>query len=116
MFERRKDKLLPRPLYYERLARSLLTGLGLILFSLLLGMVGYHFLEGLPWIDAYLNAAMILSGMGPVAPITSTAGKLFAGAYAIYCGIALLTTAGVILAPAIHRSLHKFHIEWDNDR
>ncbi len=115
MSEDRQDQLLPRPLYYQRLARSLLSGLGLIAFSLLVGMLGYHYLENLSWLDAYLNAAMILAGMGPVAPVTTTAGKLFAGTYAIYCGIALLTTAGLILTPVVHRSLHKFHLEWDRD-
>ena len=116
MAEHRQDQLLPRRQYLHRLARSLLAGLGLVAFSLSVGMVGYHWLAHLPWIDAFLNAAMILSGMGPVDPITGHAAKLFAGCYALYSGIALLTTAGIILAPMIHRSLHKFHLEWDRDR
>jgi hypothetical protein len=113
MFEHRKDRLLPRRQFVLRLGWSVAAGIGLILLSLSLGMIGYHLLAGLPWIDAFLDAAMILSGMGPVSPLTTTAAKLFAGCYAIYCGIALIATTGVILAPVIHRSLHKFHLEWD---
>jgi len=74
-------------------------------------MLGYHYLGGLVWIDAFLDAAMILSGMGPLSALHTDAGKIFAGCYAIYCGIALIATTGVILAPVIHRALHKFHLE-----
>jgi len=73
--------------------------------------VGYHCLEQLPWIDAFLNAAMILSGMGPVATLQTNAGKLFAGCYALFSGIALITILGIIFAPVVHRFLHKFHLE-----
>ena len=113
MFEHRKDRLLPRREFVLRLGWSVAAGGALILFSLSVGMLGYHFLGGLPWIDAFLDAAMILSGMGPVSPLRNDAVKLFAGCYAIYCGITLIATTGVILAPVIHRSLHKFHLEWD---
>lgn len=116
MFEHHTQKLLPRREFVHRLGWSLAAGSGLIAFSLSIGMLGYHFLGGLAWIDAYLDAAMILSGMGPLSPLHSPAAKLFAGGYAIYCGIALLATTGVILAPVIHRSLHKFHLEWDGDK
>jgi hypothetical protein len=74
-------------------------------------MGGYHFIEGLPWIDAFANAAMILSGMGPLDPIKTAAGRLFAGVYAIFSGVAFLSTVGILLAPVVHRSLHKFHLE-----
>jgi hypothetical protein len=111
-----KNKLLPPREYVHRLARSFVTGLVLIAFSLVIGVLGYHFINGLSWIDAFVDAAMILSGMGPVSPLASTAGKLFAGCYAIYCGIALLSTAGIMLAPMVHRSLHRFHLEFDRDR
>ena len=77
-------------------------------------MIGYHWLGGLTWIDAFLDSAMILSGMGPLSPLRSDAAKLFAGCYAIYCGIALIATTGVMLAPVIHRALHKFHLEDDS--
>jgi len=115
MFEHRKDRLLPPREFIRRLGWSVAAGMVLIAFSLSIGIVGYHVLGGLPWIDAFLDAAMILSGMGPVAPLKGDAIKLFAGCYAIYCGIALIGTTGVILAPVIHRGLHKFHLEWDKD-
>ncbi len=111
MFEHRKQQLLPRREFIRRLGWSVATGAGLISFSLSIGMAGYHWVCGLPWMDAFLDAAMILSGMGPLSPIPSTAGKLFAGCYAIYCGIALIGTTGIILAPVIHRALHRFHLE-----
>jgi hypothetical protein len=116
MFEHHSDKLLPRPAYYRRLAQSFVGGLALIALSLSVGMVGYHFLGGLSWIDAFLDASMILSGMGPVSPLHTTAAKLFAGCYALYSGIALISTAGIMLAPMVHRSLHKFHLEWDKHK
>lgn len=110
-----KNRLLPRAEFVQRLGRSVAAGAVLLLFSLGVGMIGYHQLGGLPWIDAFLDSAMILSGMGPVSPLHSNAVKLFAGIYAIYCGVMLLATTGVILAPFVHRSLHKFHLEWDAD-
>ncbi|MEJ1972001.1 MAG: hypothetical protein WDM96_05820 [Lacunisphaera sp.] len=115
MFEQKNQRLLPRAEFIRRLGWSVATGLILVMFSLSLGVMGYRWLCGLPWIDAFLNAAMILSGMGPTSPITGNAGKVFAGVYAIYCGIALIGTTGVIMAPIIHRALHKFHLE-DSDR
>ena len=114
MFEPTHAKLLPRREFIRRLGWSTVTGIGLITCSLALGIVGYHALCGLPWVDAFLEAAMILSGMGPTSPITGSAGKIFSGLYAIYCGIALIGTTGVIMAPIIHRGLHKFHLE-DSD-
>ncbi len=116
MFEHRKDQLLPPREFVLRLGWSVAAGAVLILFSLSIGMIGYHSLENLAWIDAFLEAAMIMSGMGPVATMHSSAAKLFSGCYAIYCGITLIATTGVILAPVIHRSLHKFHLEWDGDK
>jgi Co/Zn/Cd efflux system component len=93
------------------MAHSGIIALALITVSLFIGMVGYHLLEGLSWIDAFLNASMLLGGMGPVnAPVTF-GGKLFAGLYALYCGLAVIFVAGVILAPVAHRILHRFHIE-----
>jgi hypothetical protein len=79
--------------------------------SLGLGMTGYHVFEKLPWIDAFLNASMILSGMGPVAPIQTDAGKIFAGCYALFSGLTLVAILGIIFAPVVHRFLHKFHLE-----
>ena len=86
-------------------------GLALILVSLAGGMAGFHFLEGLGWIDSYLNAAMLLSGMGPLAQPATDAGKLFAGGYALYSGFAVLVIAAIAFGPLVHRFLHKFHID-----
>ena len=105
------EGLLPRREFIRRLIRSLAVGFTLIVVSLIIGMSGYHWLGGLAWIDAFLDASMILSGMGPLSQLHSDAAKLFAGLYAIYCGIALISTAGIMLAPVIHRYLHKFHLE-----
>ena len=116
MFEHRKDRLLPRREFVLRLGWSVAAGAVLILFSLSAGMLGYHFLNGEGWTDAFVDAAMILSGMGPLSSLRSDSAKLFAGCYAIYCGIALIATTGVILAPVIHRSLHRFHLEWDDKK
>jgi hypothetical protein len=110
-FERPHDALLPRPLFLRRMARwSAFAGIVLV-GSLALGVCGYHFIEGLPWIDALLNASMILGGMGPVDPLKSTAGKLFASFYALYSGLAIISIAGLLLAPVVHRVMHKFHID-----
>jgi len=79
--------------------------------SLFVGMAGYHYLEDLPWIDAFVNAAMILSGMGPVAQLQTWGGKLFAGLYALYSGLAVLVAASILMAPIFHRWLHRFHLE-----
>ncbi len=111
MFERRHEPLLPRRQYYRRVARYGLLASGLFTAGLLIGIGGYHFIEGLSWIDAFANAAMILSGMGPLDPIKTSAGKLFAGFYAIFSGVAFLTTVAVLIAPVVHRALHRFHLE-----
>ena len=109
MFEHGAQPLLSRVEFIARLARSGGIALGLIVISLLAGMVGYHALEGLNWIDAFLNAAMLLGGMGPVNAPASFGGKLFAGLYALYCGLVVIVVAGLLLAPVAHRILHKFH-------
>src|SRR5438105_2545282 len=110
MFEHRRQPLIPRRLFYVRMARGATLGLAIILVSLGIGMAGYHFLERMSWLDAFVNAAMILSGMGPLGPLQTSAGKFFAGCYALYSGLALITTAGVVFAPIFHRFLHKFHL------
>jgi hypothetical protein len=79
--------------------------------SLFVGICGYHYTENLSWLDSFLNAAMILGGMGPVATVQTTAGKIFSGCYALYSGLAVLAAVGIIAAPIIHRFLHRFHIE-----
>jgi len=90
-----------------------LGAFGLVIASLAAGAIGYHFICGLPWVDSILNASMILTGMGPVDPMRTTAAKLFASAYAIFSGVAFLTIVGVLVAPIIHRYLHRFHLEMD---
>ena len=110
-YERAGDPLAPVAMFYRRLSANLLIALCLIALSLAVGMSGYHFLAGLAWIDAFQNAAMILSGMGPVDTLTTPGAKLFAGLYALYSGLALVATAGLILAPILHRFLHRFHLE-----
>ena len=92
----------------------LIGSLALIVVSLFLGMLGYHYYEELPWRDAFLNAAMLLGGMGPVESPQTDGGKLFAGLYALYAGLVFLVAVGLIVAPALHRMLHKFH--WDNGK
>ena len=114
-FERRHERLLPRHLFMRRLARWGVAAGMVLVGSLALGTCGYHVLEGLPWVDALLNASMILGGMGPVDPIRTTAGKLFASFYALYSGLAIISIAGLLLAPLVHRFLHKFHIESERE-
>jgi hypothetical protein len=111
MFESKTDPLLSRREFLARMGRSLGLTLLIVGFSLLLGGAGYHYFGRLPWIDAVLNASMILTGMGPVDPMKSTAGKLFATFYALYSGIAFLTMMAVLFAPVLHRLMHKFHLE-----
>jgi hypothetical protein len=103
--------LLPRSVFLRRLAKNALIGIAVIAGSLLLGTAGYHGFAGLSWIDALLNASMILGGMGPVNELHTTAGKLFASAYALFSGLAFLATAGILLAPVAHRLLHRLHAD-----
>ena len=112
-YEHKSEPLLHWPHFLRRLARSTLIGSALVAVSLFGGMLGYHYLESLGWIDAYENAAMILSGMGPLHTPQTTAGKLFAGSYALFSGIAVLAIAGVIFAPIVHRFMHAMHAEKD---
>jgi len=114
MYERHSQSLISRRLFARRVARSLAAGASIIAVSLSAGMLGYHSLEGMPWIDAFANAAMILSGMGPLDPLRTDGGKLFAGLYAIYSGLAVILIAGVVFAPVVHRFLHRFHLEPDS--
>ncbi|HEY2525011.1 MAG TPA: hypothetical protein VGI29_08125 [Candidatus Binataceae bacterium] len=109
--ERRDESLLSRPLFVRRMVRWAMVAGAVLIGSLALGVCGYHFIEGLPWIDALLNASMILGGMGPVDPIHTRPGKLFASFYALYSGLAIISVAGLMIAPAFHRMLHKFHLE-----
>ena len=111
MYEPRHQKPLPRRYFVRRLIIHFIGSLVLIVVSLFLGMVGYHYYEELPWRDAFLNAAMLLGGMGPVESPQTDGGKLFAGLYALYAGLVFLIAVGLIVAPALHRMLHLFHWE-----
>ncbi len=98
-----------------RFARSALLGAALIALSLGAGMAGYHYFEGLPWLDAFSNAAMILSGMGPLAPPQAAGGKGFAGLYALYSGLAVVLITGITFAPLVHAFLYRLHLETKDD-
>ena len=111
MYETRLHPPLPLPQFLRRLVLHGLVGVGLIVGSLALGMLGYGWFEHLPWRDGFLNSAMLLGGMGPVDPPHTNGGKLFAGLYALYAGLVFIIAVGVVLAPVVHRALHKFH--WD---
>jgi hypothetical protein len=111
MFEHRTKPLLPRKIFVLRVLRSLTIALGVIGVSLALGIIGYHFCAGLSWVDALLNAAMILTGMGPVNELHTTGAKLFASFYALFSGVVFITAVALLLAPVIHRFFHKFHLE-----
>jgi hypothetical protein len=113
MYERRGQPLLDRRSFFRRLWRHMLLAAGVLFGAWGIGIFGYRFIAGLPWVDAILNAAMILGGMGPVDPILTTAGKLFAAGYALFSGVVFLVAAGVFGAPLLHRILHHFHLEMD---
>jgi hypothetical protein len=111
MYEPRYKPLLPRREFFRRLARSTALGLAVVGGALLIGMAGYHIFENKGWIDSFANASMILSGMGPLGELKTTAGKIFAGCYALFSGVAFLTSVGLVFAPVFHRFLHRFHLE-----
>ena len=118
-FEKRFEPLLSRLAFLIRLGKSFAVTLAVVCFSLGMGSWGYHYFGEMPWVDALLNAAMILTGMGPVNPMTTVSGKLFSTFYALYSGIAFLTMVAILISPILHRFMHKFHLEEDeeaNDR
>jgi hypothetical protein len=109
VFEHRSEPVLPRGLFLQRLGRSGLLALAIALGSLALGAAGYRICEHMEWIDAVLNAAMLLSGEGPVSVLRTYQGKIFASLFSLYSGLVVLVVTGVMLAPAAHRLLHLFH-------
>jgi hypothetical protein len=115
MYEHHTEPLASPKVFARRLALNGLIGLLLLAFSLVIGILGYHFLESLSWIDSLLNASMILGGMGPVNPLKTEAGKIFASFYAIYSGVILLASVGILIAPIFHRFLHRFHLADESD-
>jgi hypothetical protein len=112
-YEAKHQPLLSRKAFAMRLARSFAASALLIGVSLFVGMLGYRCTEGMDWLDAFVNAAMILSGMGPVGPLQTPGGKLFAGCYALYSGLVLILAAGLLFAPIVHRMMHRFHLDSD---
>jgi len=115
MFEHHKQPLATQAEFTWRVVRYSLITAGIILFSLGIGMLGYHYYESLSWIDSLLNASMILGGMGPVNPLRTNAGKVFASFYALYSGIILLASVGILATPIFHRFMHRFHLELEDD-
>ncbi|MCL5996463.1 MAG: hypothetical protein M1546_10485 [Chloroflexi bacterium] len=115
MYERHDQPLLSRRRFIRRQLRHAAFALGLVTLSLAIGMLGYHFLAHLPWIDSFLNASMILTGMGPVDRMETPVAKLFAGCYALFAGLIFLVSTGVLFIPLLHRLFHHFHLETESD-
>src|SRR5207247_5359597 len=116
MYEKRHQPLISGVCFLFRLAWHFLLSTLVIFVSLAMGVLGYHHLEGLSWLDSLLNASMILGGMGPVDQLHTDGGKLFASFFALYSGLIFLVAGGIILAPAMHRMLHHFHLERHPER
>lgn len=112
-FERKRQPLAHPMTFARRIGANTGAALALVALSLLAGMAGYWYFEGMNGVDAYLNASMILAGMGPVGTLQTTAGKIFAGTYALFSGVVLIFSTGIILAPVVHRVLHEFHVDDD---
>jgi hypothetical protein len=111
MYESKHRALAKRTVFYKRIARNLVYALALLTFSLLIGVIGYHYFCDLSWIDSLLNASMILTGMGPVNSMITNTAKIFASFYALFSGVAFLSTVGLLLVPVIHRMMHRFHLD-----
>lgn len=114
MYESRARPPLSRAHFIRRILLHFAAAAALLLVSIAIGMAGYEYFEGLPWRDAFLNAAMLLGGMGPVDPPRTDGGKLFAGAFALYAGLVFIVAVGLVFAPVLHRLMHNFH--WDQGR
>lgn len=113
MYESKNKKLASKKVFFMRFFLNLTVGAIVLGICLLMGMLGYHYFESLSWIDSYVNAAMILSGMGPVNELKTDAGKIFAGTYALFSGIIFLVFMTIIFIPIFHRFYHEFHLEKD---
>jgi cytochrome c biogenesis protein CcdA len=110
VFESRYEPILPTPIFIRRMANCLGLALVLVVFALGIGTLGYHFIAQLRWIDALLNASMILTGMGPVDVLRTKGAKIFASIYALFSGVVFISMMGLLLSPIAHRVLHKFHM------
>jgi hypothetical protein len=111
MYEHRSRPLIPRIEFFVRILCHGMLAVGILLVALSIGILGYHWFEGMSWVDALLNASMILGGMGPVNPLYTVGGKLFASAYALFSGVVFIGVMGILLAPFAHRLMHRFHLE-----
>ena len=111
MLELKHQKLAPRSVFIKRLFIFIGIAILLILFALFIGVAGYHWIAGFGWVDALLNAAMILGGMGPVDLLTNAGAKIFASVYALFSGLVFIAVMGIVFSPIVHRMLHKFHID-----
>jgi hypothetical protein len=111
MFEQKHEKLAPLSVFARRMAVSVVMAGILIAVALFIGIIGYHRIAGFDWVDSILEASMILGGMGPVNPLTTTGAKMFASGYALFSGLVFIAIMGIVLAPVTHRMLHKFHID-----
>ena len=114
MYEPKTHAPIPSRYFMRRVLRHAVAAIALLLLSLALGMAGYEYFEALPWRDAFLNAAMLMGGMGPVDALRTEGGKVFAGLYALYAGLVFLVASGLVFAPIVHRVLHRFH--WEQGR
>ena len=112
-FEHHSKPILPFTKFLVRVTRYTFFSIVLLGFSLGIGVVGYHYTNDLPWLDSFLNASMILTGMGPVDPMTTDAAKWFASFYSIFSGVVFLSTVAIFLSPIVHRFLHKMHVSED---
>jgi len=113
MYEHRSQPLLPSRIFLMRMFLHFGLAATVILGSLTIGVVGYHELAQMPWVDSFLNAAMILGGMGPVGDLPSDAAKIFAGCYALYSGVVFIAVAGLRIPPVAHRVMHRLHVKDD---
>ena len=111
MFEPKSQKVVPFSVFLVRLARFAGIAILLILAALLIGIAGYHWIAGLGWVDALINASMILGGMGPVDRLTTSGAKVFASAYALFSGLVFIAVMGIVFTPVVHRMLHRFHMD-----
>lgn len=111
MFERKYEKLAPISIFVRRMVASVLIAGILMAVALLIGIMGYHRIARFDWVDSFLEASMILGGMGPVNPLYTTGAKIFASGYALFSGLVFIAVMGIVLAPVTHRMLHRFHID-----
>ncbi len=111
MYEQKHEKIAPTSVFMKRMVVHIVMAALLSATALFMGIVGYHWTAGLGWVDSLLEASMILGGMGPVNPVTTTGAKIFASGYALFSGLVFIALIGIVLAPAVHRMLHKFHAD-----